>query len=62
LFFLENQYLIYRASLVPVISFGETELYRYYKRIPWGRSILGYIPLRKPVITIGRIENYMYRK
>ncbi|UJR13194.1 hypothetical protein I4U23_000216 [Adineta vaga] len=44
--------LEYGASLVPVISFGENELYRRYKNIPWGRLLFGHIPLRRPVTTV----------
>ncbi|CAF3392823.1 unnamed protein product [Rotaria sp. Silwood1] len=47
------------ASLVPVISFGENELYERRtcfnlipNGIPCGRSIVGHIPLRHPVITV----------
>ncbi|CAF1263290.1 unnamed protein product [Rotaria sordida] len=45
------------ASLVPVISFGENELYRRYKnwisnRWIWGRSIIGILPLHHPVTTV----------
>ncbi|CAF2727303.1 unnamed protein product [Rotaria sp. Silwood2] len=49
------------ASLVPVITFGENEHYRQYKnwisnRWIWGRSIVGYLPLRHPVTTVGKIK------
>ncbi|CAF1150368.1 unnamed protein product [Rotaria sordida] len=51
--------LKYGASLVPVISFGENELYERQtcfnlipNGIPCGRSIIGHIPLRNPVITV----------
>ncbi|CAF0895187.1 unnamed protein product [Rotaria sp. Silwood1] len=47
------------ASLVPVISFGENELYERRtcfnlipNGIPCGRSIVGHIPFRHPVITV----------
>ncbi|CAF1532113.1 unnamed protein product [Rotaria sp. Silwood1] len=45
------------ASLVPVITFGENEHYRQYKnwisnRWIWGRSIVGYLPLRHLVTTV----------
>ncbi|CAF1328013.1 unnamed protein product [Rotaria sp. Silwood1] len=51
--------LKYGASLVPVVSFGENELYRrraHCNLIPngiiWGRLLAGYIPLRHPVVTV----------
>ena len=51
------------ASLVPVVSFGENELYRrstVYDLVPrgmaCGRSIIGHVPLRHPVTTVGEIE------
>ena len=49
------------ASLVPVISFGENEHYRRCKnwisnRWIWGRSVIGYLPLRHPVTTVGKIR------
>ncbi|CAF2796529.1 unnamed protein product [Rotaria sp. Silwood2] len=51
--------LKYGASLVPVISFGENELYERRtcfnlipNGIPCGRSIIGHIPLRNSVITV----------
>ena len=52
-------FLTIRASLVPVISFGENEHYRrsdnwITKRWIWGRSIIGFLPLRHPVMTIGK--------
>ncbi|CAF1060120.1 unnamed protein product [Adineta ricciae] len=47
------------VSLVPVVSFGENELYQrltFFNLIPngisWGRSFFGYIPLRRPVVTV----------
>ncbi|UJR08480.1 hypothetical protein I4U23_012747 [Adineta vaga] len=47
------------ASLVPVISFGENELYQRtncFNLIPngivWGRFLFGHIPLRRPVFTV----------
>ncbi|CAF1496245.1 unnamed protein product [Adineta ricciae] len=45
------------TSLVPVITFGENEHYWLYKncisnRFIWGRSIIGYLPLRHPVTTV----------
>ncbi|CAF3673388.1 unnamed protein product [Rotaria socialis] len=47
------------ASLVPVISFGENELYTRHacfklipNGLPWGRFIFGHVPLRHPVITV----------
>ncbi|CAF4525374.1 unnamed protein product [Rotaria sp. Silwood2] len=47
------------ASLVPVISFGENELYRRYtyfnllgNGMPWGRLLRWHIPLQHPVVTI----------
>lgn len=46
-----------RASLVPVISFGENELYgQLRKGIIWGRFPFGYIPLRRPVVTVGELS------
>jgi hypothetical protein len=46
---------------VPVISFGENELYRRHtcfnlipNGIPWGRFIIGHIPLRRPLVTVGK--------
>lgn len=53
-----------RASLVPVITFGENEHYRRYKnwisnRFIWGRSIIGYLPLRHPVTTVGKINFFL---
>ena len=49
----------FRASLVPVISFGENELYQRRSVfelisdvIPWGRTILGVLPLRRSVFTL----------
>ncbi|CAF1241417.1 unnamed protein product [Rotaria sp. Silwood1] len=51
--------LKYGASIVPVISFGENELYerRTFFRlipngIPWGQLLMGHIPLRRRVITV----------
>ncbi|CAF1293577.1 unnamed protein product [Rotaria sp. Silwood1] len=47
------------ASLVPVISFGENELYQrhaFFNLIPngiaWGRFLVGHVPLRRPVVTV----------
>ncbi|CAF1223141.1 unnamed protein product [Rotaria sordida] len=47
------------ASLVPVISFGENELYQRYtcfnlfpNGIVWGRLFAGHIPRRRPVVTV----------
>ena len=53
--------LFISASLVPVITFGENEHYRQYKnwisnRWMWGRSIIGCLPLRHPVTTVGKIR------
>lgn len=47
------------ASLVPVISFGENEHYRrsnnrILNQWLWGRSIIGYLPLRHPVTAVGK--------
>lgn len=56
-------FVVFRASLVPVISFGENELYRRYKNITWGRFIFGHIPLRRPVVTVGKwCEFFLYKK
>ena len=51
------------ASLVPVVSFGENELYRrrtLHNLVPrgmaWGRSIIGHVPRRHPVTTVGEME------
>jgi len=53
----------FRASLVPVISFGENELYKrrtcfnlITNGIPYGRFIIGYMPFRHPVVTVGKIN------
>ncbi|CAF1005135.1 unnamed protein product [Adineta steineri] len=42
------------ASLVPVISFGENELYQRSTcfNLPWGRFIFRHIPLRRSIITV----------
>ena len=49
----------FRGSLVPVISFGENELYQRRSVfelisdvIPWGRTILGVLPLPRSVFTL----------
>ena len=48
-----------RTSLVPVISFGENELYPLIlNRIPWGRTFLGHIPRRHRVVTVGKNEQF----
>ncbi|CAF4623319.1 unnamed protein product [Rotaria sp. Silwood2] len=51
--------LKYGASLVPVVSFGENELYRRHARcnlipngIIWGRLLAGHMPFRHPVVTV----------
>ncbi|CAF1245126.1 unnamed protein product [Rotaria magnacalcarata] len=51
--------LKYGASIVPVISFGENELYERRNffglipnGIPWGLPFMGYIPLRRQVVTV----------
>ncbi|CAF1182345.1 unnamed protein product [Rotaria sordida] len=51
--------LKYGASIVPVISFGENELYKRHtffglipNGVPWGQFILGLLPLRHPVTTV----------
>ena len=56
-------YFLSSASLVPVISFGENELYQRHtcfnlfpNGVTWGRFILGHIPLRRPVVTVGKIS------
>ena len=62
---------VLRVSLVPVVSFGENELYRrlnFFNLLPngisWGRSFFGYIPLRRPVVTVGKqnisLEYFQY--
>jgi hypothetical protein len=58
----KEEVLFISASLVPVITFGENEHYRRYKnwisnRWIWGRSIVGYLPLRHPVTTVGKIKH-----
>ena len=55
----EKRFSFIRASLVPVISFEENEHYRprtnwIFNRWLWGRSIIGYLPLRHPVTTVGK--------
>jgi hypothetical protein len=57
----KEEVLFISASLVPVITFGENEHYRRYKnwisnRWIWGRSIVGYLPLRHPVTTVRKIK------
>jgi len=54
------------ASIVPIISFGENELYKRRtffglipNGVPWGQFILGLLPLRHPVITIGKHLSYL---
>jgi hypothetical protein len=56
--------LFCRASLVPVISFGENEVYirrtffgLFPNGIPWGRIMFGLLPLRRPIVTIGKYKN-----
>ncbi|CAF3439760.1 unnamed protein product [Rotaria socialis] len=51
--------LKYGASIVPVISFGENELYERRtffglipNGIPWGLLFMGYIPFRRQVVTV----------
>lgn len=53
--------LLHRASIVPVISFGENELYKWrtffgliLNGIPWGQFILGLLPLRRPVVAVSK--------
>ncbi len=60
----KEEVLFISTSLVPVITFGENEHYRPYKnwisnRWIWGRSIVGYLPLRHPVTTVGKIKNFL---
>lgn len=50
---------------MPVISFGENELYERRtffglipNGIPWGQPFMGLLPLRRRVITIGKILQY----
>ncbi len=46
---------VFRSSLVPVISLGENELYQQYNLISKSISCgFGHIPLRCPVITVGK--------
>ena len=55
--------------MVPVIGFGENELYprrRCFNLLrngfPWGRFICGYIPIRHPVTTVGKTNFFFSTK
>lgn len=54
---------VFSASLVPVISFGENELYTrptcsgwVPNGLPWGRFIFGHVPNRRPLFTVGTLN------
>mgnify|MGYP000527759482 CR=1 FL=1 len=64
----------FSVSLVPVMSFGENELYlrrtcfNFIRNgIPWGRHIIGHIPFRRSVFTVGKaivhmLNSIMFKK